>query len=201
MTSDKADIYIKPNNDLYIPVTVRLEWLPDGKIRPLSYWTPDGSYYEIQFVHEMTQIVFLKEGGEGVRFKVTAVLKETPEPYCDSGAPHEVYLYLADNFFCGRNIIDERYGHSSKEFITVTLDVFPNCDYELICFEVRGIRYIVDRTLAIEPRGSFQAGGIGVRHKVEARQDEEDSISLKDTSRMAALYFEINKWFIRIGAA
>ena len=79
-------------------------------------------------------------------------------------------------------------------------DVFPDSGYELIYFIVRGTRYIVEKTIFVEPRGSFHAGGIGVWHKVEARQvntdDDEDPDPGKSIRRMAAIYFEINKWFV-----
>ena len=84
----------------------------------------------------------------------------------------------------------------------MTLDVFPNGEYELVYFKAHGARYMVERTVAVEPRGSFDAGGVGVWHKVEARQvntdDDEDPDPLKSIFRKAALYFEINKWFVRV---
>ena len=203
--SDKAVVYIKHDDNPHVPVTVRLDWLSNGKIKPCLYWTPDGSCYEIKHIYEMTPLAFLKDKGEGVRFKVRATLIETPEPYADyQFCQHEVYLYLADNFFYGRNIIDDRYGHDGKEFVPVTLDVFPDCKYELISFSVQEQQYVVEKTIAVEPRGSFQAGGIGVWHKVKAQRASVDGGDPKSHNydiRISALYFEINKWFVRVNAA
>ena len=183
-------IYIKAPG--HTPVTVRIKWLANGKIQPLLYWTPDGSCYEIKRVYEMTPLAFLKDGGEGIRFKIKSEI-EKPESYQDYHhvTLHETYLYFADGMFSGRNIVDERYSHENKEFIPVVLDVFPNGEYELISFEVRGTHYVVDKTIAIEPRASFNAGGAGVWHKVEARMVNGDV-------RMSVLYFEVNKWFVRV---
>ena len=83
--------------------------------------------------------------------------------------------------------------------------MFQDGDYELVYFIARDIRYMVEKTLAIEPRGSFNAGGIGVWHKVEARQidfeSDEDLNPLKSVYRKAALYFEVNKWFVSVAGA
>ena len=196
-------IYSQQFGEPRVPVTVRIEWFPDGKIKPCMYWTPDGSRYEIRHVYEVTPLAFLKDGGEGLRFKVKSELTETPE-YDDEllHTRYETYLYFADNWFCGRNFIDERYGHEGKEFIPVILDVFPNCEYELVYFKAQGRRYAVEKTIAVEPRGSFIAGGVGVWHKVKARQVNEDNDGDPDPEksivRVAALYFEVNKWFVTV---
>ena len=201
--TDKTIVYVKNYGETPIPVTVRIEWLPDGKIEPLMYWTPDGSCYEIKPDYEMTPLAFLEDRGEGLRYKVRAELIETPEPYSGHQfSRHETYLYFADNWFYGKNFIDERYAHEGKEYIPVILDVFPDGDYEIVYFQVRGRRYAVEKTVAVEPRGSFYAGGVGVWHKVEARQvneyDDEDPDPNKSVRRMAALFFEVNKWFVTI---
>ena len=184
---DKTVVYSKQSGEPAVPVTVRVEWFPDGKIKPRMFRTPDGSCYEIGEVCEMTPLAMLKDRGEGLRFKVRA-------------KTFEVYLYLADNLFCGRNIIDARYGHVNKEFIHVTLDVFPDCGYEIAYFTVQGSRYKVEKLIAVEPRGSYNAGGAGVWHKVEARLvnagDDEDPDPGKSVRRLAALFFEVNKWFV-----
>ena len=196
LISNHPIIYIKESGGLSVPVTARIDWLPDGKILPRFYWTPDGSCYKIKHIYEMTPLAFLKDGGVGLRFRIRAAITETPEPYSGHRfAQHETYLYLASGLFCGKNIIDERYGHEGKKFIPVTLDVFPDCTYELINFTVQETKYTVEKTIAIEPRASFNAGGIGVWHKVKARQTGLDIV------RTAALYFEINKWFIRVKTA
>ena len=196
-------VYIKQPGEPRIPVTARINWLPNGTIRPLLYWTPDGSCYEVKRIVERTSLAFLKNRGEGIRFKVQGVLKEGPESYIDyyHVTQHETYLYFADNLFYGRNIIDDRYAHDGKEFIPVTLDVFPSGEYEIVYFEARGERYAVDKTIAVEPRASFHAGGTGVWHKVEARPVDIDGNDLDPRiadARMAALYFEINKWFVSV---
>ena len=198
---NKTMIYSKKSGEPPDPVTVRIEWLPDGTIKPLAYWTPDGSCYEVKHTYGMTQLAFLKDRSVGIRFKVRAEVVETPDSDDDLlHIQHETYLYLADNWFCGRNFIDNRYGHAGKEYISVTLDVFPTMDYELVYFTVQGMRYRVEKTIAVEPRGSFSAGGIGVWHKVEARlvnaDDNEDPNPNKSGRRLAAVYFEVNKWFV-----
>ena len=234
---ERTVVYSKLSGEPIVPVTVRIEWLPDGKVKPRMFWMPDGSCYQVRDVYEMTHLAVLKDRGEGLRFKVKAETAETPGAYtgdqyvsdqyvgdryvADNGdryagdryvsdngdqyagdqyARLEVYLYLADNLFCGRNIIDSRYSHMNKEFIHVTLDVFPNCDYEPVYFIARGLRYKVEKLIDKEPRGSYDAGGVGVWHKVEARvvnaHDDEDPEPGKSVRRMAALYFEVNKWFV-----
>ena len=198
---DKTTVYIKNSDGPPVPVTVRIVWRPDGKIEPLMYWTPDGSRCEIKPEYEMTPLAFLEDRGEGLRYKIRAEVVETPEPYPDRRfSQYETYLYIADNWFCGKNFIDGRYAHEGKEYIPVTLDVFPNREYEIVYFQVDGARYAVEKTVAIEPRGSFYAGGVGVWHKVKARlvnaDNDEDPDPNKSVHRMAALYFEVNKWFI-----
>ena len=202
----KPVIYTKQNDEPSIPVTVRIEWLPDGTIKPLMYWTPDGSCYQVIHIYEATPLSFLKDRGEGLRFKVKAMVTATSGMDYDLiHIPYETYLYFVDNWFCGKNFIDSRYGHIGKEYISVTLDVFPNCDYQLIYFWVQGMHYMVKKTIAVESRGSFKAGGVGVRHKVEARQinatDDEDPDPNRSIRRTAAIYFEVNKWFVTIMTA
>jgi len=194
-------IYCKQNGEPSVPVTARIEWLQDGKIRPLMYWTPDCICYRIIHVSECVLSAFLKDGGVGLRYRIKSEAIETPVIGDElKNAQHETYLYLADNRFCGNNIIDSRYGHTCKEFIPVILDVFPDGDYELIYFKAQGARYMVEKTIAIEPRGSFHAGGVGIWHKVDARLVNEDNDEDPDQNmsirRPAALYFEINKWFV-----
>lgn len=199
--ADKTVVYSKQTGEPHVPVTVRVEWLPDGRINPLMYWTPDGSCYEIKHVLGMTPLAFLRDRGEGLRFKVRAEVVETPEQDDDLlYAQCETYLYFADNRFYQKNIVDERYGHSGKEYIAVTLDIFPDGDYELVYFWCHGSRYMVEKTIAVEPRGSFHAGGVGLWHKIEVRlvnaDDDEDPDPNKSVRRLAALYLELNKWFV-----
>ena len=199
--ADKVIVYSKQTNEPSVPITTRVDWLPDGSIKPRLYWMPDGSCYAVRHVYEMTPLAYVKDRGEGIRFKVRAEAIVTPEVYSDHRfAQHETYLYLADNWFCGKNLIDGRYNHAGKEFILVTLDIFPNGAYELIYFKARGTRYMVEKTIAVEPRGSFHAGGIGIWHKVEARlvntNDDEDPDPHKSVRRLAGLFWELNKWFI-----
>ena len=198
--TDKAIVYIKQTDEPLIPVTARIEWQPDGKIIPLMYWTPDGCCHQVRHIYEMTPCAFLKNRREGIRFKLRAEITETPD--LDDSILHiqyETYLYFVDDRFCGKNFIDGRYGHTGKEYISVMLDVFPDGDYELIYFRVQETRYMVEKTIAVEPRGSFHAGGVGIWHKVEARlvnaEDDEDPDPNNSVRRIAALYFEINKWF------
>jgi hypothetical protein len=187
--------YGKQTGGAPVPLTIRIDWLPDGAIVPRLYWTPDGSCCEVTRVFESIPMAYLKDKGEGIRFRVRAKIIETPEPYSQlQHAQFESYLYLADGRFSAKNIIDGRYGHAAKEFIPVTLDVFPDGGYELTHFSVQGTRYRVEKTVGVEPRGAFRAGGVGVRHKVRARKAGEEDGS----GRQAALYFEINKWFVSV---
>ena len=200
--ADKIIVYGKQQTGEPIaPLTVRAEWLPDGSIRPLMYWTPDGSCYLVKRLIETMPLAFLKDRGEGLRFKVRAAITETTEPFSDHKfSQYDTYLYFLDNWYCGKNFIDSRYGHEGKEFVPVTLDVFPDMDYELVYLTVQGTRYMVEKTLAVEPRGSFHAGGIGIWHKVEVRvvnaDNDEDPNPEKSVRRPAAVYFEVNKWFV-----
>ena len=198
-----ALIYCEQVGEPPVPVTARIEWRPDGTIQPRLYWTPDGSCYQVKHISERTPIAFLKSRGEGLRLKIRAEAMEQPEPNDDfPAAQSETYLYFADNWFCGKNIVDERYVHTGKEFIPVTMDVFPNCEYELVSFVVKGTRYRIERTVSIEPHGNFSVGGVGMRHKVEARpvgaHDEKDANRSLSARRQASLYFEINKWFVMV---
>jgi len=195
--ADKVIIYVKQSNEPLVPVTARIEWLPDGKIKPLMYWTPDHSCYEIKHIYESTRLAFLKEKGVGIRFKVRAELTEKPDNM--ASVRHETYLYFADSRFCERGFIDQRYSHPSKEYVPVTVDVFPNAGYELVYFRVGDNRYMVEKTLKVEPKGSFQAGGIGIWHKVDVRlindDNDEDPDPNKSECRQAGLFWELDKWF------
>ena len=200
MTGDSL-IYSKQTGEPRVPVTVRIEWFPDGTIRPLMYWMPDNSCYQVTHLYESTPLAFLKERGEGLRFKVRAKIIEIPESYSDiKFIQHETYLYFEDRMFCGKNIIDSRYEHAGKEYIPVVMDIFPNADYEIIYFWVQEARYMVEKTIEIDARGSYGAGGVGVRHKVDARlvnaDDDDDPDQNNSVRRPAALYFELNKWFV-----
>lgn len=197
---EKIIIFSKQSGEPRVSITVRVSWLPDGTIKPLMYWTPDGTCFKIIVLFECIQLAFLKDRGEGLRFKVKSEIIETPESDDDLlHTKYETYLYLADRRFSEKNIIDERYSHAGKEYIPVTLDVFPDGDYELIYFQVHGKRYMVERTKDVEPRGSFNAGGVGLWHKVEARlvnaDNDDDPDPEKSVVRLAALYWELNKWF------
>ena len=203
---DNFIVYSKQIGEPCVPVTVRIEWFPDGTIKPLMYWTPDGSCYRVNYIHETTPLALLKDRGEGLRFRVKSEVIKTMEPYSEFRfTRHEAYLYFVNDRFCGKNIVDGRYSHAGKEYVHVTLDVFPDGEYEVVYFVVQEARYMVEKTIAIEPRGSFHAGGVGVWHKVEARQvnsdNDEDPDPNKCARRPAALYFEINKWFVMINRA
>jgi len=201
--ADKIVIYSKQSGGSRIPLTVRIDWFPDGTIKPRMFWTPDGSCYRVISLHEQVSLAFLKEHGEGMRFRVTGEVIETPEPDGDLlQIWYETYLYLADNRFYQKNIIDERYGHSGKEYVSVTLDIFPEGDYELVYFTCRGARYMVEKTLDIEPRGSYSAGGVGMWHKVEVRlvnvDNDDDPDPVISVRRLGSLYLEFNKWFVHV---
>ena len=197
---DNVTVYIKQPGEPPVPVTVQIEWLPNGKIRPLLYWTPDNSCYEIKRVYESTQLAYLKERGEGIRFRVKAEIKGPIEYDSSCHALHETYLYMADMRFCEKGFVDERYQNASKKYIPVTMDIFEDGDYELVYFWVDDKRYKVEDTIEIAPRGSFFAGGVGLWHKVDARlvnaNNDEDPDLNNSIRRMAALFLELNKWFV-----
>ena len=197
----KPVVYSKQHNEPITPLTVRIDWLPDSSIKPVKFWTRDGCGYDITYIIDKTPLALLKDRGVGLRFRVKAAMAETLEPYPDiEYNQHETYLYLTDNWFCGKNIVDDRYVRSHKEYVTVTLDVFPNAEYELVYFWAKQSRYKVEKTISIEPRGSYRAGGVGLWHKVEARlvntDNDDDSNPAQSIRREAGLYFEVNKWFI-----
>ena len=212
-TQVKPLIYSKQYGEPCVPLTVRIEWFPDGVIKPVMLWTPDGCCLNVKRICDMTPLALLKDRGEGLRYRIITGAPKAAEPqaggersdytdYTDytDYSRRETYLYLADNWFCGRNIVDTRYGHGHKEFVRVMLDVFSDAEYELICFWVKDSRYIVEKTIAVEPRGSYRAGGMGIWHKVGARlvnaDDDEDPDPARSVRRQAALFFEINKWFV-----
>gem|GEM_PF-1501567 len=216
MMAERIVVYSKENGAL-TPLTVRVDWLPNGVIRPRMYWTPDGSCLRITQVAECVRLGHLKETGAGVRFRVTAQMAEpgdlpapfsykkvaTPLPAAlarkrswDSFPEYELYLYLADNFFCAANILGDEYAHNAKAYIPVTLDVFPSGDYELVGFEAGGVCYTVDKTYSVRPGGSYKAGGAGLRHEVEATAQAAANADAAPNSRRAALYLELNKWFV-----
>ena len=203
--AEKTVIYGNHAGEPLVPLTVRIEWLPDGSIRPLMYRTSGGLCCRVEHVYGITPLNFLKDKGAGLRYKVRAEVIQTPEDGDERlHSKNEACLYLTGSLFCGKNFIDKRYGHKGKEFIPVILDVFPDGGYELIYFVVKGARYIVEKRINAEPRGSFNAGGIGLCHHVEARQvnadNDEDPDPDRSLRRPAALFFEINKWFIAISA-
>ena len=137
--TEEAVIYGKQTGEQPDPLTIRIDWLSNGKIKPLMYWMPDGTCYEVMHVFEETPCAFLKEQGVGLRYKVRAKVIETPEPYPDPRFDQRVtYLYLADKRFCEKNIVDNRYGHAGKKYIPVTMDVFPNGEYAKILLVLRG---------------------------------------------------------------
>ena len=186
---EKTVVYLKLDGEPPIPVTVQICWLPNGKIRPLMYWTPDNSCYKVKHVYESTKLAYLKQGGEGIRYRVNAELAESPGQDYHAYAHHEVYLYFASNLYCPKCLIDEGYGHASKKYIPVTLDVFPWGDYEIVGFQVDDKQYTVERTIMRESRGSYNVGGVGVWHMVEAREAD-------GSFRLAGLYLEFDKWFV-----
>jgi len=196
-------VYSRQGGSPDVPITVRVTWLPSGIIKPQMYWTPDDSCFKITHIYECTQQAFLKSKGMGVRFKIKAEIIKTSQVYPDYPIVHdEIYLYLADNRFCEKNIVDERYAHAGKEYIPVVLDIFPDGGYQLVYFWVQGIRYLVEKTNEVAPQGSYNAGGVGIRHNVEARKvnenDDEDADPNNSLRRIASIYLELNKWFVSV---
>lgn len=203
--AEKFVVYSKRSGEPRVPLTIRIEWLPDGTIAPLMYWTPDGACFKVISCSVGVPIAFLKDHGEGLRFKARSEIIETPEPFSELlHTQYDLYLYLADKRFCEKNIVDDRYAHPEKEFISVTLDVFSDGDYELVYFAVREERYMVEKTITIEPRGSFKAGGIGICHRVEGRlvnaNNDYDTDPQYSYCRPGALYWELNKWFVLVSS-
>jgi len=194
--------YIKQPYESPIPVTVQVKWLADGKIIPLMYWTPDNSRYEVKHVYESIKLAYLKERGVGIRYRVNAELMDIPDYDRLLYAKHETYLYLCDNRYCEKGFIDDRYNSASKKYVPVVLDIFPDGGYELVYFWVDDNRYKVEKTIDIEPRGSFHAGGIGVWHKIDVRlvndDNDNDPNPSKRCCRLAALFLELNKWFVAV---
>jgi hypothetical protein len=200
-------VYSKVSGGVPIPLTVRIMWLQNGLIVPLLYWTPDGTCYRVIESSPGIPMAFLKEGGVGLRYYIRGEIIETPDPEAEDllHRTEETYIYLADKKFSERNIIDvEQYGHPGKEYIPVTLDVFEDGSYELIYFTVHGERYMVEKTADVGNRGSYKAGGVGIWHKVNARLinkgDDEDPDPQKSVRRSAAIYLELNKWFVCVAA-
>jgi hypothetical protein len=193
--------YIMRCGEPYTSVTARICWSSDGKIEPRFFWTPDGTKHKIVSHGPGIFLSLLKERGEGLRYKVRSEIVDAPELHTELlHTQYDTELYLADNRFCQKNIIDERYNHASKEYIKITMDVFPDAEYELVCFWCRNERYMVERTIAVEPRASYKAGGTGLRHKVTARlvnaHDDEDPEPSRSECRPASLFLEFNKWFV-----
>jgi len=203
--NNEQTVYINQFNQAPIPVTVRADWLADGTIKPFMYWAPDNSSYMIKNIYESVPLALLKAKGEGIRYRVSAEAEDAYEHRDMNQMRYENYLYLASSRFCEKGFIDQRYGHAGKKYIPVTLDIFPSGDYELVYFWVDDKRYMVEKTIKIEPRASLSAGGMGIWHKVEARlvnpHDDESPFPNKTICRQAALYMELNKWFVRVDVA
>lgn len=203
---EKKAIYIKRSGEVMVPVTARITWFPDGRIKPCFYWTPDGTQYKILSHGIGVSLALFRCHAEGLRFKVISQIIETPDPFSELlNSRYETELYLEDSRFFQKNIIDTGYAHPNKEYIQVTMDVFPNSEYEIISFCCKGSRYVVEKTLAVEPRGSYLAGGAGIWHKVDARlanmDDDGDPNPQKSICRRSALYLEFNKWFVSVATA
>ena len=203
----KIIIYEKQPECRPVPLTVNADWNVDGQIVPRYYWTPDGSRFKVLHINECVPVAFLEEKGEGLRFKMRARLEETVEEGTDlHHAQYETYLYFADNRYCEKTIVDARYDRAEKLYIPVNLDIFSDGNYELISFWFLNARYRVEQTLDISQRAAYRVGGrLGLRHKVEARlvnaHDDDDPDPDQSIRRMAALYFEINRWFLAVKTA
>lgn len=202
----QVKIYYKQTGGAIVPLTVSIDWLHDGAIKPRVFWTPDGTCYQVLDIYECVPLAFLKSGGDGLRFKVLSKIIETSDTDMEiNSSLYEMYIYFEDNRFCEKNIVDDRYGHAGKVFIQVTMDIFPDGDYELTYFHFRDKRYKVEKICEIKPRASFHAGGLGLRHKITARRvnetDDEDPDPVNPEVRPAALYYEINKWFVSVNAS
>ena len=194
-------LYAKQTGKGHTPITARIIWLADGTIMPLKFWLPDNLCLKVTHIYESTPLGYLKNKGNGICFKVEAIAADLPESYTElTSMRRDVCLYFAHKMFCGKNIIDRRYAHDGKLFIPVVMDVFSDAKYELVCFWKKGMRYIVEKNIGVEPCGSFIPEGIGLKHKVEARlvnhNNDNDPIIGNSIRRPASLYFGLNKWFV-----
>ena len=118
----KIVIYEKQPEHRRVPLTVNADWLSDGQIVPRCYWTQDGSRFKVLHVYECVPLAFLEEKGKGLRYKVRARMEETVEDGSDLvPAQYETYLYFADNRFCEKTIVDDRYDHAEKLYVPVNL--------------------------------------------------------------------------------
>ena len=206
MMAEKDIIYIKQDGEPSVPVTVRIGWRPDGVIKPLEFWMPDNTHYRVMHIYECVPRAFLKNKAEGIQFKIKAKITVDKDSYHEHRfIEFDTYMVFASNKFCEKNIVDDRYKHPGKKYIPVIMDVFSDGDYELVYFWVKGSRYKVEKTLDIDSRGTLKAGGFGLRHEVDVRLvnkfDDEDPDQSNSVRRQAALYWELNKWFIAVGAA
>jgi len=199
-------VYEKQPERRRVPLTVNADWLPDGQIVPRYFWTPDGVCLKVLHVYECVPIAYLRDRGEGLRYRVRAWVEETAGLDDELlHAQYETYLFFADNRFCEKTIVDARYEHAGKLYIPVNMDIFSDGSYELISFWCRDARYHVEQTLDISQRAAFRVGGVGLRHEVEARlvnaHDDEDPDPDRSVRRKAALFFEINRWFVAVNSA
>ena len=66
-------------------------------------------------------------------------------------------------------------------------------------------KFCISANLDISRRAAYRVGGFGLRHQVEARlvnaDDDEDPDPDQNIRRMAALYFEVNRWFLAVKTA
>lgn len=199
-------VYEKQPEKERVPLTVNADWLPDGEIVPRFYWTPDGTRSKVLQVYECVPIAYLKDKGTGLRYKVRAEVEELIET--DDvllNAQYDTHLFFKSNRYCEKTIVDARYDHPEKLYIPVNMDIFPDGTYELLSFWCRDNRFRIEKTLDISHRAAYRVGGVGLRHKVEVRmvnaKDDNDPDPEHSIRRVAALYFEINRWFIAVNSA
>lgn len=62
---------------LKVYVTVKAQFSPDGRLRPLCVEWEDGRTYEIDRVLDVRRAASLKAGGAGLRYTVSIKGKET----------------------------------------------------------------------------------------------------------------------------
>ena len=74
-------VYEKQPERRRVPLTVNADWLPDGKIVPCYFWTPDGVCLKVLHVYECVPIAYLRERGEGIQFTYPYILRSLLTPF------------------------------------------------------------------------------------------------------------------------
>ena len=195
-------VYIKQSEGIATPITVRIHWLANGDWYPTLFWMPNGICYEVSLpILERAPLSCLKEKGVGTRITANVNMAEDSGEstnLCKGG--QSVHIYFADSKFDAKCIVDAAYNHNKKLYISVEVDIFSEGSYELVGITVDSDKYLVSRTLSVEPRGSYGAGGVGICHKLRVvKEGQQGDCPLP--WREANVYLEFDRWFIHIGSS